>query len=330
MKCPNCGAENPEGKQFCSDCGSSIASENAVKPESAAPAIKNTRSKWLVPVVAVIVAAAVIVATLFVYYSPDYSWSTSIRDHDGDGYPDASDVFPYDATEWQDSDGDTVGDNSDAFPNNHDEWADTDLDGVGDNSDAFPADSTQWADRDGDGYGDRATGNNPDAFPDNPNEWRDSDHDSVGDNADWYDLGNAILLITIDYYKEDGTADFWTYGDPYFVIKADTNGDQVWDTSATSGIFVDTETLVSPFGLTIDLDDSQNPVPIVFTIEVWESDLEGSYEMDYSHMSNEYWTVQTVAWPYDLAWSYNGSADSDVNVSELDCELQFSASLSAA
>jgi len=37
-------------------------------------------------------------------------------DTDGDGYPDSSDVFPDDPTEWLDSDGDGVGDNSDAFP----------------------------------------------------------------------------------------------------------------------------------------------------------------------------------------------------------------------
>lgn len=37
-------------------------------------------------------------------------------DSDGDGYPDSSDVFPDDPTEWMDSDGDGVGDNSDAFP----------------------------------------------------------------------------------------------------------------------------------------------------------------------------------------------------------------------
>ena len=295
-------------------------------------ASKPTNKKLIVEIVSVVVAAVVVSSVLFIYYSPDYSWSASIRDHDGDGYPDAEDAFPYDATEWIDTDKDGQGDNSDSFPNDADEWADTDLDGVGDNSDAFPTDSTQWADGDGDGYGDNAAGSNPDAFPDNPNEWRDSDHDGVGDNADWYDFGNAIVYISVDYYKEDGTADFWTYGDPYFVIKADTNGDAVWDVSAASGIFTDTEILISPFGLSIDHPDGQIPSPIVFTIEVWESDVEGSYEMDYdpSSGSGDHWTVQTIAWPYDRAYSYNGSDDSDVNVYELDCELQFSASLSAA
>jgi len=292
-------------------------------------ASKPTNKKLIVEIVSVVVAAVVVSSVLFIYYSPNYSWSTSIRDHDGDGYPDADDAFPYDATESIDTDKDGHGDNSDSFPNDADEWADTDLDGVGDNSDAFPTDSTQWADGDGDGYGDNAAGSNPDAFPDNPNEWRDSDHDGVGDNADWYDAGNAKVRISIDYYKEDGTADFWSYGDPFFVIKVDTNGDTIWDIISTSIIFTDSESLVHPFGVTIDLLDSQTPPPIVFTIEVWESDLEGSYEMDYdpSSGSGDHWTVQTIAWPYDRAYSYNGSDDSAVNINELDCELQFSVSL---
>jgi hypothetical protein len=41
-------------------------------------------------------------------------------DSDGDGYPDSSDAFPYDAKEWKDSDGDGVGDNADYRPLNPD------------------------------------------------------------------------------------------------------------------------------------------------------------------------------------------------------------------
>ena len=419
MKCLNCGAENPEGKQFCSDCGSSIASENAAKPESVGAAVRNARSKWLVPVVAVIVAAAVIAATLFVYYSPDHSWSMSIRDHDGDGYPDAGDAFPYDAaewtdtdkdghgdnsdvfpndaTEWQDSDGDAVGDNSDAFPNDknetkesdgdgvgdngdkypHDgtqwsdkdgdgygdnvtgnnpdifpdnpkEWNDTDSDGVGDNSDVFPSDGTQSSDRDGDGYGDNATGTNPDAFPDDPSEWedsdgdgvgdngdafpndptetKDSDSDGIGDNADWYDFGNGKLKISVDSYMEDGTADFWSSGDPYFIIKVDTNGDSVWDSTGTSGIFTDTSSVMSPYWIKIDYPDNQIPGPVTFTIEIWDSDIGSSEMIDYNPAAGgSYWTVQTTAWPFGNSWCYNGSDDGGY---EVDCELQFSVSVS--
>ena len=42
---------------------------------------------------------------------------TVMPDADGDGVPDASDAFPYDASETADSDGDGVGDNRDYYPN---------------------------------------------------------------------------------------------------------------------------------------------------------------------------------------------------------------------
>ena len=42
-------------------------------------------------------------------------------DADGDGYPDSTDAFPNDSSEWQDTDGDGVGDNGDAFPNDENE-----------------------------------------------------------------------------------------------------------------------------------------------------------------------------------------------------------------
>ncbi|MFL2976497.1 MAG: thrombospondin type 3 repeat-containing protein [Candidatus Thalassarchaeaceae archaeon] len=90
------------------------------------------------------------------------------RDSDGDGYVDASDAFPFDATQWSDGDGDGFGDNP-----------------SGNNPDAFPTDSSQWSDGDGDGYGDNPSGNNSDAFPTDPNEWEDSDGDGYGDNGDF-------------------------------------------------------------------------------------------------------------------------------------------------
>jgi hypothetical protein len=271
-------------------------------------------------VIAVVVAIAVLSSVLFVYYSPDYSWASSIRDHDGDGYPDAKDAFPYDAAEWTDTDKDGHGDNFDVFPSDATEWADTDADGHGDNSDAFPSDATEWQDSDRDGVGD-----NSDAFPHDPTETRDSDADGVGDNADWYDYGNAKVRISIDYYKEDGSADFWTYGDPFFVIKVDTNGDSVLDSTSTSGIFTDTESLSSPYWVKFDYADNQIPMPITFTIEVWESDLEGNYQMDYNPAAGgSFWTVQSSAWPFGSSWHYNGSDDGGY---ELDCELQFSVSV---
>ena len=102
-----------------------------------------------------------------------------ILDTDGDGVPDADDVFPYDSNETTDSDGDGVGDNSDAFPEDPSETHDDDSDGVGNNTDAFPQDENETHDDDEDGVG-----NNSDAFPQDANETMDSDGDGVGDNAD--------------------------------------------------------------------------------------------------------------------------------------------------
>ncbi len=77
-----------------------------------------------------------------------------IKDHDGDGYDDEIDAFPFDSTEWVDTDGDGTGDNSDVFPYDPNESKDGDGDGIGDNSDAFPADPAASIDRDVDGYPD--------------------------------------------------------------------------------------------------------------------------------------------------------------------------------
>ena len=56
-------------------------------------------------------------------------------DGDGDGYPDAIDLFPADPLEWADLDRDGIGDNSDP---------DIDGDGVANALDAYPLDGTRW------------------------------------------------------------------------------------------------------------------------------------------------------------------------------------------
>ena len=116
-------------------------------------------------------------------------------DTDEDGFGDACDAFPNDASESTDTDGDGVGDNADVFPNDASETADSDGDGVGDNGDAFPNDASETVDTDGDGVGDNAdpypsdadndgTPDAYDAFPANPGEAVDTDGDGIGNNAD--------------------------------------------------------------------------------------------------------------------------------------------------
>ncbi len=149
------------------------------------------------------------------------------KDTDGDGHGDNGDAFSTDPTQWSDRDKDGYGDNSngnnpDKFPDNPAEWKDTDGDGHGDNGDAFSTDPTQWSDRDKDGYGDNSNGNNPDKFPDNPAEWKDNDNDGLGDNSDIDDdndgytdtedylpYQNAILKVTISKYKVIDEVDSW-------------------------------------------------------------------------------------------------------------------------
>lgn len=244
-------------------------------------------------------------------------------DTDGDGYADENDAFPYNASEWKDTDGDGYGDNSDAFPNLASEHVDSDLDGVGDNSDAFPSDSTQQTDRDGDGYGDNPLGSNPDKFPDNPNEWTDSDSDGVGDNADFYDQGNGKIRIAISRYQGDGSADALSPGDPYFKILIDTNSDGITDLTYTSQVFQDDELISNPYSITFDLPDYITSFK--FSIEVWDSDLDGDDPIDYVPSSAGYSYTHTVLAPYSNSWTYDGS--DDMQGGQIDCELSYSISV---
>lgn len=66
-------------------------------------------------------------------------------DRDGDGMPDALDMYPDNPLENRDTDGDGIGDNADG---------DSDNDGFDDSLDKFPFDKTEWADADNDGIGD--------------------------------------------------------------------------------------------------------------------------------------------------------------------------------
>ncbi|MBE0518478.1 MAG: zinc ribbon domain-containing protein [Thermoplasmata archaeon] len=135
MKCPKCGAENPEVKKFCGDCGGIQTSEDRIVPASSVPKTHAKRRRWLILIHAIAAPAILIGSILGVFYSSDLSWDASIRDHDGDGYADIGDDFPYDSTEWKDTDEDGYGDNGDAFPNDPTEWADANSNGIGDNTD---------------------------------------------------------------------------------------------------------------------------------------------------------------------------------------------------
>ena len=148
----------------------------------------------------------------------EWALSGFVRDSDGDGHRDDSDVFVYNPNEWEDSDLDGIGDNSDAFVDDPSEWMDTDWDGIGDNSDMFPYDSSEWLDFDGDGVGDNSDPDDDndgwsdleDAFPFDALEWLDSDNDGVGDNEDqdddndgWSDLDDEFPLDPSEHRDSD-------------------------------------------------------------------------------------------------------------------------------
>ena len=101
-------------------------------------------------------------------------------DDDNDGFGDAVDEFPANASEWVDTDGDGIGNNSDP---------DDDNDAVPDVLDAFPDDPTEWVDEDGDGVGDNA-----DAFPTDPSRWQDTDG--------WMNGGTLVLLLNESQIKD--------------------------------------------------------------------------------------------------------------------------------
>ena len=138
----------------------------------------------------------------------------SVPDADGDGIPDASDMFPNDPKESKDTDGDGVGDNADALPNDPTETLDTDGDGIGDNTDQFPNDANESKDNDSDGLGDNQDPNDDndaklddeDPFPFDSTEWADIDSDNIGDNKD-LDVGNNnTASAQLDRFKQTGRA----------------------------------------------------------------------------------------------------------------------------
>lgn len=138
------------------------------------------------------------------------STSTDPNDTDGDSYPDKSDTFPTDPTQWQDSDGDGFGDNQagnnpDQFPYDPTEWSDIDRDGVGDNSDAYPYDPDHREviikDSDGDGISDTWEK----SYGLNPNDQNDS----------LLDLDNDLLTNLEEYNKGTNPKNWDTDNDGY-------------------------------------------------------------------------------------------------------------------
>ncbi|WP_288131761.1 hypothetical protein [Microbulbifer sp.] len=127
-------------------------------------------------------------------------------DSDGDGVPDAFDVFPEDPGKTYDTDGDGIANEEDP---------DDDGDGVNDEDDAYPLDPERSSDggsssggsssSSSSGSGGSSSGgsgetdsdndgvaDSEDAFPNDPEESQDTDGDGVGNNADPDDDGDGV------------------------------------------------------------------------------------------------------------------------------------------
>jgi hypothetical protein len=140
------------------------------------------------------------------------------------------------------------------------------------------------------------------------------------DNADFYDRGNGKIRIAITGYKGDGTADAVGAGDPYFIIRVDTNNDGIMDLTYTSQVFTDKENLTGPYSVTIDLPDDSKTVR--FSISVFDDNNAADRPIDYAPGSA---TVQThtVNAPFFGSWTYDGDDDKR---KEIDCELSYTIS----
>ncbi len=150
---------------------------------------------------------------------------------------------------------------------------------------------------------------------------RDSDGDGISNASDFYDYGNGQIKISITSYQGDGTADFWTSGDPYFVIKVDEDLDGIYDYSKTTSVHVDSEYFTNSQGDSFTVDINDDISKIKFQMLVYDDDELNSPEpIDYCEESTGTFYTHTVNAPYSNSFSYNGSLDGG---SGIDCILEY-------
>ena len=206
-----------------------------------------------------------------------------LKDTDGDGVLDGSDLFPLDSTEFldfdldglgdntdQDDDSDGVDDSLDAFPLDASETLDTDSDQIGDNTDIdddgdgvldiddpFPLDRTETVDTDNDGIGNNADNDDDndgiidglDAFPIDVFESNDSDGDGLGDNSDPFPFDPNETIDT----DSDGIGDNADTDDDGDLV---LDSDDAFPLDSTESIDTDNDGV----GNNADLDDDGDGV----------------------------------------------------------------------
>jgi|GEM_PF-5159448 len=166
----------------------------------------------------------------------------------------------------------------------------------------------------------------------------DSDGDGVPDSEDILDDGNAFVILSIDYFKLDGSADSLSAGDPFFEISIDKNGDYVMDNSGDAGVsevydspvFEDTDTIDSQGYndsgiLWYGVDIPDNTTTLDMEISAWDSDV-GEYQViDLSSYADFTSLYLTYSFDSDGPLSDYGYDDGgDDGLDEIDAYIEFS------
>ncbi|MDD1746982.1 MAG: hypothetical protein LUQ16_04390 [Methanomassiliicoccales archaeon] len=105
MKCPKCGASNPDGAESCQGCGVRFRRMITVKTHVVLKDSKQMKRRSMNRLVLIplgvslsVAVGALLVAILL--FSPWLSPLASVHDSDGDSYPDAYDFDPSDSELW--------------------------------------------------------------------------------------------------------------------------------------------------------------------------------------------------------------------------------------
>ena len=73
VKCPNCGAENPEGKKFCGDCGAVIPQQAPLQVQSSQQGPIQYRQAWASSHVRTIVALVIVFVVVILAFTLIYT-----------------------------------------------------------------------------------------------------------------------------------------------------------------------------------------------------------------------------------------------------------------
>ncbi len=235
----------------------------------------------------------------------EYGTSPTDYDTDGDGLGDGDEVNKYGTDPKDiDTDNDGLNDGVEVMSYGTDpKSADSDGDGLSDRDEIFlhRTDPTS-ADTDGDGLIDSEEldiGTSP-LDP-------DTDGDGVNDSVDINPLGNAVLVVNIDYWEEKKAPDFLgTPGDPLFVVRVyDLKGKLIGE--ATDGPYGDTPRLV---GATITVDVPDDETRFIVRIEVWDADPNEYDPYDISPELGAYAAeIEISVWELPFNAIFDGSLD---------------------